>query len=150
MDHDLEAISASIIRGSFTGSFRCAFHRNISPDATVLIAIELAALAPLATSWIVRPLGVEIVVVTGASLIATSRARNPPAPSYDVAPSPAISWIQREAPRERVASRSRDTLTPNVNALFGIRRIDLQVPPSGLPLPGARPCPRQPGRPARV
>lgn len=55
-------------------------------------------------------------------------ARNPPVRPYEFAPSPAISWLQREAPGERVASLSRDTLTPNVNAIFGIRSTDLQDP----------------------
>jgi len=66
--------------------------------------------------------------MTGVSLIAVASARNPPVARFNFAPSPAISWLQSTVPGERVASLSRDTLTPNVNAIFGIRSTDLQDP----------------------
>lgn len=131
-ESDTGTISFAIPEKSFHGIVRGAFHRIINPEVAWWLVAELAfstiAIATLSVWHHGRHLGIGVVLITGASLATVTSARNPPVRPYEFAPSPAISWLQREAPNERVASLSRDTLTPNVNAIFGIRSTDLQDP----------------------
>ncbi|MBU6150049.1 MAG: YfhO family protein [Chloroflexi bacterium] len=131
-DEDTGNIAFAIPGVSFTGAVRGAFHRIASPDVAKWIGAEVAlsttAIAALSVWRNGRYLGPGAIAITGASLVSVTSARNPPVAPYDFAPSPAIAWLQREAPGERVASLSRDTMTPNVNVLFGIRSTDLQDP----------------------
>ena len=125
-------ISFAIPGERFTGAVSGAFHRIVSPDVAWWLAGEtficMVGIIILTIWRIGRHVGIGVVAMTGASLIAVASARNPPVTQFDFAPSPAISWLQSKVPGERVASLSRDTLTPNVNAIFGIRSTDLQDP----------------------
>ena len=131
-DSEAGAISFAIPGTSFNGIVRGAFHRIITPEVARWLVAEIAfciiAIATLSVWHHGRLLGIGVVLITGASLASVTSARNPPVGRYEFAPSPAISWLQREAPGERVASLSRDTLTPNTNVIFGIRSTDLQDP----------------------
>ena len=129
---DTGTIAFSIPGERFTGTISGAFHRIVSPDVGWWLAGETFICMvgiTIFTIWRTgRHVGIGVVAMTGVSLIAVASARNPPVARFNFAPSPAISWLQSTVPGERVASLSRDTLTPNVNAIFGIRSTDLQDP----------------------
>ncbi|NBT27199.1 MAG: hypothetical protein EBT09_11760, partial [Actinobacteria bacterium] len=104
-DSETGTISFAIPGKSFTGIVRGAFHRIINPEVAWWLVAELAfstiAIATLSVWHHGRHLGIGVVLITGASLTTVTSARNPPVRPYEFAPSPAISWLQREAPSER-------------------------------------------------